>query len=453
MNLNSPLARTVVVPGIILVLAVATFAWLRATRSEARPEPARERVWAVAAERIRPVDVQPPVSAFGEVIAGRVADLRPLVSGRLVEVADELVEGAVVERGTLLAVIDPFEYETAVIEQRAALEEARARLEELRAELQAERRILTEAERQLELRRRELARNEDLAARGTASVQARDSAELAVAAAEQAVAVNRQSAGRLQARITQQQAVATRAEAALGRAERDVAETRLYAPFRGFLAAVDATPGSLVRDGDRIARLIDAGHLEVRFQLPERVFARLLEADDCDPDTRGGDPSADTARTRLRTPARGLAGAPVPGRCSSALVDRPADVHWHTGTHSYTYRARVRRYGAEVDTAGGGVYLYAALDAVGASDPLRPGVFVEVTLPDRLYRDVVRLPRTAVDAGTVYLIDDERLVPRPVEVLRTVGTDVLVRGDLPTGALVATTRLPEAGPGARVQVR
>ena len=85
---------------------------------------------------------------------------------------------------------------------------------------------------------------------------------------------------------------------------------------------------------------------------------------------------------------------------------------------------------------------------------MRPGAFVEVHVPDRLYRDVVRLPESALyDGDTVYAVVDGRLEPRRVEVVVRIGTQVLVSGDLAADDMVVTTRFAEIGEGIKVAVR
>ena len=100
------------------------------------------------------------------------------------------------------------------------------------------------------------------------------------------------------------------------------------------------------------------------------------------------------------------------------------------------------------------VRVYARIEQEAARVPLRPGAFVEVRIPDRVYRGATRLPETALVGGdTVYAVVDGRLEPRPVELLARVGNDVVVSGGIADGERIATTRFPEIGPGVKVQVR
>ncbi len=404
-------------PIAVIGVAVLGAGILQATKRPVEPKPVQEQVWTVAAVPVVRNDVQPVMRLFGEIIAGREVELRPLVEGRVDDFAADFVDSGVVRAGDLLVAIDPFEYRADMSEYEARIAEARARLDEIYAELGAATDMIAHDRRQLELARREVARRERLRQSQAGSEKALDDAHLALSQREQQLIERQQTIDRLAAQAEQQKAVIERWRVALRRARRDLADTRLTAPFDGYLVDTDAAVGKRVGAGDRIARLSDAGRLEAQFHLSSGEFARVLAA--------GG--------------YRG----------------RAAEVLWRVGGQTFTFAATVDRMKSEIDAESGGVDLYARIEGQGADGVLRPGAFVEVRLADRVYEDVVRLPRSALHNGdTVYVVVDERLRPRHVEVVVRSGNDILVRGDFEPGDnMVVITRLPEIGPGIRVVVR
>jgi RND family efflux transporter MFP subunit len=410
----------VAVPLLVLAGAAATFAYLRATRPHIPPRPPQERVWTVATAAARAGADRPVYRLFGEIVAGREAELRPLVAGRVIAVGPDFVNGGTVHKGDLLIEIDPFDYQAAVDEREADLAEARARLDEFRGDLGAERALLDGDERQLRLARDELDRRQRLLKTGAGTQKALDDARLAVTEREQRVLSRRQGIERLEARIAQTEATVDRLRVLLRRARRDLEQTRQTAPFDGFLEDTAAAEGKRVSTGDRIARLIDARRLEARFQVSDGEYARMI----ADGDLRG----------------------------------RSATVIWRAGESPFTFDAIIDRAESRIDAAAGGVLLYARLDGLGLDTPLRPGAFVAVEVPDRTYQDVVRLPERALHGGdTVYVVDesaapgaDGRLAARTVDLVARDGADVLIRGAFAPGERIVTTRFPEIGPGVRV---
>jgi multidrug efflux pump subunit AcrA (membrane-fusion protein) len=125
---------------------------------------------------------------------------------------------------------------------------------------------------------------------------------------------------------------------------------------------------------------------------------------------------------------------------------------WRLGATSFPIAGRIARVESTIDPASGGVQVYAEVTGNPEDAPLRPGAFVAVLLPDRLHREVVELPASALFHGdTVYAIEAGRLRPRPVEVVADLGPRILVRGELAAGDPIVTSRLAEIGPGLKVE--
>lgn len=403
----------VVLPILILGAFTAGAYALVKTKPEPERRPAPEKSWVVETETVRFEDVRPELTLFGEVVAGRKVDLRPLVAGRIVEVGPNFVEGGIVAAGELLAATDPFDYEAAAAERQAELDEARARLQEIRAEYDGVRQLVKHDRAQLEIRRRDVARREKLQGAGAGSVKALDDARLALSENEQRVVDRERAVSTWRAKLKQQEATIAKIEVALRRAGRDLARTRLEAPFGGFLLNVEAEIGKRIGTSDRVASLIDSDRLEVRFHVSNATFARL----------RGED----------------------------GFVGKVARIYWQGAHENTSLDAVLVREGSEIETASGGINLYARLRNVGPESALRPGAFVRVVVRGQNYPGVVRLPESALyDGNTLYVVVEGRLQARETQVLARVGPEILVRDGVAAGDRVLTTRLAEVGPGVRV---
>ena len=120
--------------------AIMLSASLKPDSSSVRPK--------IAADRV-PVTVVDPVSATyvsrvqlnGVVESRTVTSIIPQVSGRIVDVAPAFRTGARVEKGDVLFVIDPADYDLAVDRTLAEIEVARSELARLEAEAAAEREV------------------------------------------------------------------------------------------------------------------------------------------------------------------------------------------------------------------------------------------------------------------------------------------------------------------------
>ena len=407
-------ALRIVLPLVVIVAAIAVFSWLEATKPNlARTDPG-ERVWPVAAVEVVVDDWQPSLRVFGEIVSGREVDLRALVAGPIVEVGETLMEGGIVRAGDLLVAIDPFDYQATLDEDMARHAEAAARLDEYLTSQELEVRALDGDLDQQRMYARDLARAEALRPAGNVSEKAVDNAAIALSRQRQQVLMRHKAIDTMTAKMAQQSAVIDQLAVAVRRARRDLVRARMKAPFAGFLLEARAAIGQRLGVGELVARLVVANELEARIHVSDAQFGRLL--------TEG------------------------------PIVGRPASVIWRAGSTTITVDAVLKRSGARIDAASGGVDLYARLVDSGLETALRPGAFVEVELADRRYRQVVRLPESALHGDTVYAIVDGRLRPRQVEVAAYDGEDVLVRGDVQPGEQVLITRLTELAPGLKVEV-
>ena len=93
-------------PLIIIAASGAGAYWLIMTAPRATPKAPEEKIWPLAVIKGEVVTITPRIEVFGEITAGSSVTLRPLVSGRVVKVGKNLMEGAVIEKGELLAQID-----------------------------------------------------------------------------------------------------------------------------------------------------------------------------------------------------------------------------------------------------------------------------------------------------------------------------------------------------------
>lgn len=399
-----------------MFLAAAGAYALVKTKPEPERRVAEEKSWVVQTEMVRLADERPDLTLFGEIVAGRKVDMRPLVAGRIVDVGPNFVEGGIVREGALLVAIDPFDYEADVAERKAERDEALARLREIRAEYNGVKALLTHDKAQIDIRRRDVARREKLRGSGASSVKALDDSRLALIDNEQRLVDRERAVESWRAKISQQQAIIARLDVALKRARRDLEETRLVAPFDGFLLDVEAEIGKRIGTGDRVGNLIDAGRLEVRFHVSNAKFAQL--------------------------------------RADEGFVGRMARVYWQGDAGAKPFEAALEREGSEIETASGGVNLFARLRGVGAETVLRPGAFVRVAVPGQKYNGVARLPETALyEQDTLYVVIDGRLQSRKTKLLARIGTEILVRGGIAEGETVLTTRLAEVGNGVKVTAR
>ncbi|WP_025897717.1 efflux RND transporter periplasmic adaptor subunit [Sneathiella glossodoripedis] len=408
----------ILLPVLLIALGLIGFQYFVATKPVEKPRAVVERSWNVSSLTVEPGQIISRVRAFGELVSARKVDLRSLVGGEVVFVSPELMEGAKVSAGGILLEVDPFDYEAAVRERKAALLEAKSRLDELLASERADQVLLEQDLEILEVEKRSLKRAETLKKRGNISEKALDDARTALSRQQQQVDQRKAQLDIERARIGQQQAIVERQKIALERAERDLKNVRLLAPFNGYIQNVAVELGKKIDVKDLVATLIDDTRLEVKFQLSTEQYGRLISS------------------------AEGLNG-------------RQVRIFWQVGAEKIAFQGQLERIGSSIQAASGGVEVFARLQTNENLSRVRIGAFVEVDLDGVTYTNAIRIPNHALFEGdTVYLIKQGRLQPVTVRVLEDEGSSLIIDASvLQTGDQLLTTRFAEVGPGIKVEVR
>ncbi len=413
-------SRWLLIPKTLLPVAVIAAAaygadYFISTKPEVPTRPAREQVYVIETISAARADIRPKITVYGEIVASRTVDLRALVGGEIVSVNPKLKSGAVVEAGEVLVEIDRFAYEGAVTEARANLSEARAKVVESEGRIALEQGSLSRAREQLDLAERDLERAEKLKSTGAIAAKSLDDRRLLVSQRRQAVDQHVNTLAIEQSRLEQQLTAIERLEWRFAQAERNLRDTTLKAPFRAVIRTTNAEIGRLANVNDVVASLYDADKIEARFSLSDKQFGRII---------------AD---------ADGVAG-------------RTVEVRWYLGDAVERYQGEIDRSGADVVSSRGGIDLFARLARSPGQPALRPGTFVEVVLDDRAYDGAIALPETAVYGGDhVFVVVDDRLQRRDIELLAYDGDTVLIDGDIADGAAVLVTRIAEIGEGLKVR--
>jgi HlyD family secretion protein len=342
------------------------------------------------------------VTASGEIVAERFADIGSSIMGRVVELP--VIEGQAVQEGELLARIDPVqarsELEAAEAGIRALESEARAAEEQLRsaeAELRLARARAREAtlnrQRIASLHAQELVSQADLE---TAEAAA-DSAEAQVASATAAVSRADGSAAAAERRVGQARAQANRARDLLSK-------TAIQAPMAGVVSRLQVRQGEMVVIGIQ--------------NQPGTVLMTVSDLEELNAEVKVAE--ADVLRVRVGQPARVTL---------EALPDR-------------TFTGRVTEVGASAlpQLAAGAAAREFRVE-VRLEDPapgMRPGLTCDAEILVGERDDVATVPLQAVvlrlagedgaEARGVFVVDGSSVRFAPVETGIIGGLDIEVSG-------------------------
>ncbi|GEM83499.1 efflux RND transporter periplasmic adaptor subunit [Meiothermus hypogaeus] len=287
------------VPWLWLVVALVLAGLGGAAYWFLRPKPTASNTPAVETAPVQRGVFRVSVSGPGTLEAVQTLAVKPAVNGtvlRLPTVGDR------VQRGQLIVQLDPTNYTRALENARLTLQKAQANLDKLRADQAstqaANRQNIASAEvayanarRDLEAARTNLQATQKLYELGGASAQSLQSARDAYAKAQAALEVAqvnlntarqalslRNSANAQDLRNAQIAVEQARLE--VKNAEENLANTKIYAPFDGVVAEVNAQVGSIgvgatVSNSTALLTLIDDSSVNLPVQIDESEIAKV----------------------------------------------------------------------------------------------------------------------------------------------------------------------------------
>lgn len=408
----SALVRVAVALAVVGTTGAIAYSWV-VNRPEAPQRMNRERSFTVTAMDATKGLHRADITTFGQIVAARTLDLRVQVQGQVIAVSPNFVAGGKVAAGEVLAKIDPFAYDAAILEARAALANAQLSLAEAREAKVLEESNIATARTSLSSAQTDLERAKALLSSGAATQQTVDTRSVTVAERQQALAQREANLFSLEAQILRQEAAIAQAEHQLAVAQRNRNSTEIIAPFDGTVTSTTLTQGAYVSANENIGSLYETAALDVSFMISDRQYGQLAQA---------------------------------------GIADRGVSVTWNVAPRPVSAKGSITRTAAQIDPATGGVTLYARLDAEGTA-VLRPGTFVSVTVDGIAHENSLVVPEKAVyDDDHFYVIRDGRMAAVPVTILARQGDELIVSADLEDGARIITSRLSQAGEGVAVMV-
>ena len=323
--------------------------------------------------------------------AAQQSQLSFQVSGTVATVPAEI--GRRVERGEVLATLDPSDLQLREQQADAGLESARTQVSRSRSQVAQAEAGLRRARTDARLARAEYERLRGLYADDLVSLSRYDAAAATAASAADAVSTAEASLEAARSGVEAAEAGVRSAEGQAGLADRQLAYARLRSPVDGTVADVRIEAGELVGPGQSVVSVSATGGVyEVAIDVPETVIARIGEGDTAGValSTRPGDIFAGVVTEVGVTPLPGKSAFPVTVR----LADAPDDLRTGVAaTTTFTFGEPGR--GARADRP-----LAVAPEAVAAD---QRGTYVYVVVPangDDPTGRPARAVRTSSSSGT-----------------------------------------------------
>ena len=222
----------IILPVCLIALGVTGFWYYKSKVVKFKRKPAVKTAPVVDIMKVNPSRVTAQIRAMGTVQADREVVIKSQVTGTVIQVAPEFVQGGLIRKGQLMVRIDPADYALAVNKAQSALAQAQADFE-------------------IEKGRQQIARE-----------------ELKLMSMMSPNEVQETSLVLRKPQLEQAGAAVASAQSDLETARLDLERTRIIAPFHALVRSKEVDAGGMTAAQGALATLVDVTCYQVEVQVP-----------------------------------------------------------------------------------------------------------------------------------------------------------------------------------------
>ena len=410
--------------------------------ARSRPAPKRRdtsnEALAVRVIRANPLDVQTRAIGYGNALPANTWRAVARISGKVIEVHDELKEGAVLPAGTVLLRLDASAYELTVKKLEASLAGIAAEIEQLNSQKANDEASLKIEERTLALKEKNLKREQTLFKQKAVSQSSVEELEQAFLAQKAKVQSLRNNINLVPAKRSVLVARQNQTNAEIEQAKLDTSYATIKAPFLCRITSRSAQLADFVQAGQELITADGLKTSEVHVKVPGGRLAPLI----------GGGRAKPTREMMVRMRTMSMSER------MRMIGFSGATIRLRSGPMALTWPARVDRVTGEVDAASHTFTVVVAVDrplekAVPArKPPLFRGSFCEVELRGRIDEKRLVVPISAITDGNLLIAaKDNKLVRRKVRVSYQLEDLAIIRKGLEAGERIVVSDISAATSG------
>ena len=410
--------RVVVVLGLSLSIA----ALLITLRPRAQRQVKTEAERLVEVLSVKSEDLNMVIDGYGTVKPRETLKLIAEIKGQIIDIDSSFKEGSFIKKGAVLIKIDPRTYRLEVDKQRIQIKQTGAEMKKLRQEIKNLDASIKIAKADTALAQADFLRLKKLSTRNVVSQTTLDQADQRyLASLERLQAFENRLAltGPLKEQLKAQLDMG---KVMLCQAKLDLEKTSIIALFDGWVLEKGIEKGQHVHAGQYMGSIYKNGALDVEIRIPTKDLKWFV--------------------TDLK---------------QDATPD--VEIIFRANSSPHKWRGRVARIKAQMNEKTRTLPVVVEIDKDSVKDKiksriqLRPGMFVTALIKGKKIKQVFVLPRHVVHTGdVVYIMTDNRLKIRPVNILRRFKDSVFIDKGLSDGDLVIKTPVSDPADGMKVRI-
>ncbi len=358
---------------------------------------AQQKNKALSVYKIQQYDFAAYLELWGDVStqASGALDVVAETTGKLEKIYPQAKTGQYVTQGTVLFALDDADAKLAADQAQANFESAKARLNELEVSRKLAEDMLPLEKQSLDISKQAFERYQNLGQKNLASNANVENQLLGYIQAQQTVKNRETSIATLDAQIASQQSNIKSSESQYQQALRTLDKTQIKAPVDGKILNVSVQEGQMINTGSPLLRMINMDNLEVQTMVPYERFQQFFPDLSFDPHNVSG---------------------------SLTVGDQSWPLY-------------LKAWPSEISTQSRQVQLNFSLKDLDDIPFL--GSYGRVKMFDPNTQKAIIIPREAIQAGQVYLIDEQgALKTADIEAVYIGTSYALIRSGLEKGDLL-----------------
>ena len=367
-------------PIIILLVSVTVFILLIKLKPEAEFQKPKIVPQMVETIIVFPSEVRAKISSQGTIRPEHEISVTSEVSGKVIWVSENFLDGAGFSLGDTLMKIEKRDYELALISTESSLFQARLALQREEAE-----------------------------------------AKLANLEWERVGKGDASSLTLREPQLAQARAVLAAAEAAYEQSKRNLDRTVIIASFKGRVRKKMVDLGTNLVPGARVADIYATASFEVRLPIADKDIPFL--------------------------------GIPLDGRMLKKNQRPRVKLFASYGTETFQEEGFILRAESEIDLKTRMISVIATIPIEDSQIALKVGMFVNAEIEGLSYPGVTIVPRNAVKNDMIWVVQEQKLRRKSVEVLRLENDFAFISDGLTKNDRVLITRLSSYVDGMPVRVK
>ena len=343
-------------------------------------------VFLVETKKIILKDNKPEYLFYGNIVAQNQVDVISQLSGKIIKISPKVLSNDYFEKGEKIFELDSFNYKQELIKKKSELEE-------LRNELKSKNLIFSELEKQQLLSKKNYDRKTQLVGDIVTKKNLEDAAT--------ELSINNAKVLDIKSNIQTILSNIKVAESQVNLAKRNLTDTVYRAPFSGKLDNSLIEVGVEVSTGRILGKLLNTSDLSVQFFVGESIYTNI-----------------------------------------SNILGKEAQVLWEKSNFKKNYSAKVFYIDSAINKERAGLNIKAKLEEISESDPIKPGVFVEVVIQGLKIQESFLVDENSIYEDTfIYILEGNKAVRTKISVEGFAKEKVIITGKKLNNKKIILTRI------------